>query len=57
MGPQTHRGAGILPLLTAAVKGVQERNARATIELGPIYRPGPMQAEPVNLVRRGTEQP
>ncbi len=22
-----------------------------------IYRPGPMQAEPVNLVRRGTEQP
>ena len=22
-----------------------------------FYRPGPMQAEPVNLVRRGTEQP
>jgi len=22
-----------------------------------INRPGPMQAEPVNLVRRGTEQP
>jgi len=21
------------------------------------YRPGPMQTEPVNLVRRGTEQP
>ena len=22
-----------------------------------FYRPGPMQTEPVNLVRRGTEQP
>jgi|GEM_PF-4732962 len=35
----------------------QSRNALRLGYEGIFYRPGPMQAEPANLVRRGTEQP
>ena len=35
----------------------QSQNALRLGYEGIFYRPGPMQTEPANLVRRGTEQP